>query len=91
MSERRRYRLDGRVQGVGFRWWARQAAERLGLRGWVRNERGGTVRLEAEGSAASLDRLEAALREGPPAARVASLELEPPGSDPLPPGFEITR
>ena len=61
----------GRVQGVGFRWWARSAAERMGLTGWVMNgpdER--AVELVAEGPRAVLDEFERLLREGPPGAVV---------------------
>lgn len=61
----------GRVQGVGFRWWVRSAADRLGLSGWVMNqpdER--TVEVLAEGPVAALDELERLLREGPPGAVV---------------------
>ena len=60
MSEpiiRRRLIFSGRVQGVGFRWRARQAADAVGATGWVRNDRGGTVRMELQGSEAQLDRV----------------------------------
>lgn len=65
----------GRVQGVGFRWWVRSVADRLGLRGWVMNapdER--SVELVAEGSPVALDELERLLREGPPGAEVDRVE-----------------
>jgi acylphosphatase len=91
MSQRRAYRIDGRVQGVGFRWWARQIATELGLQGTVHNSPDGTVRVEAAGTVGALDRFEERLREGPPAARVRSVEPIPAGSAPLPDGFEITR
>lgn len=91
MRERRAYRLDGRVQGVGFRWWTRKTAESLDLRGTVRNARDGSVRIEAEGDADALGRFESSLREGPPAARVESLERTEPGEEPLPAGFEVIR
>jgi acylphosphatase len=61
----------GYVQGVGFRWWIRARAERLGLTGWVTNEndeRG--VAVVAEGDPQRLDELEQLLRQGPPSARV---------------------
>jgi acylphosphatase len=90
-TERRAYRVTGRVQGVGFRWWARDLATRFGLRGWVRNDRDGSVRLEAEGEGTVLDRFEAALRAGPPAARVGDIQRDEPGSESLPAGFHITR
>jgi len=57
--------VHGRVQGVGFRMHVAEAARRLGLVGWVRNEAAGTVRCVAEGPRDDLERLLAALREGP--------------------------
>ena len=74
-AERLVLRIVGRVQGVGFRWWAVRRAGELGLTGWVMNaddERG--VELVAEGEPHSLDRLEALVREGPPGARIESVE-----------------
>ncbi|MBL8023053.1 MAG: acylphosphatase [Elusimicrobia bacterium] len=49
MLSRRRWRFDGRVQGVGFRAFCEEAALSRGIRGWVRNEFDGSVSLEAEG------------------------------------------
>lgn len=66
--------VQGRVQAVGFRAFVEDEAQSLGLRGWVRNRPDGTVECVAEGSRAALDRLVAALREGPPLARVESVE-----------------
>ena len=55
--------ITGRVQGVGFRWWVRSAADRMGLTGWVMNgEDERSVELVAEGPPASLDQLERMLR-----------------------------
>jgi acylphosphatase len=92
MSERRAYRIDGRVQGVGFRWWARQTATELGLRGSVRNSPDGTSgsrpRAPVEGSWTGSRSGSGRAR---PAARVRSVEPIPAGSAPLPDGFEITR
>ncbi len=68
-------RVRGHVQGVGFRWWARREAQRLGLTGWVMNaddER--SVELVAEGAAEALDEMERLLRTGPQAARVEAFE-----------------
>jgi acylphosphatase len=68
-------RIVGRVQGVGFRWWAVRHADRLGLTGWVMNagdER--TVELVAEGEPQALDRLEAVVRSGPSGARIEHVE-----------------
>ncbi len=55
--ERRHWRFTGQVQGVGFRYRARWAAQALGLTGWVENNRDGSVELEAQGDPAALDRL----------------------------------
>ena len=63
--------VTGRVQGVGFRHFTRKKANALDLDGWVRNERDGSVRLEAEGSREALEDLLEAVREGP---RTASVE-----------------
>ena len=54
---RRRYRVSGRVQGVGFRYRARYAAGQLGLTGWVENEDDGTVTLEVQGDPQMFDRM----------------------------------
>ena len=54
---RRRYRFEGRVQGVGFRYKATYAARALGLTGWVRNEYDGSVSMEVQGKAEYIDSL----------------------------------
>ncbi len=71
----RGYRVTGRVQGVGFRWWTRKLARDLGLVGRVRNLEDGSVEVRAAGSEDGLERLEQALRRGPPAARVDAVEV----------------
>ena len=91
MTERRAYRITGTVQGVGFRWWTRNTASDLDLRGTVRNARDGSVEIEVEGPGDTLDRFEASLRQGPTAARVRALEREEPGGGDLPAGFDIIR
>jgi acylphosphatase len=70
----RGYRVRGRVQGVGFRWWARGVALDFGLEGTVRNLVDGSVEVMARGDAASLRGLEVRLAEGPTFARVDSVE-----------------
>jgi len=75
---RRAFRVVGRVQGVGFRWWTRRTALELGLHGWVRNEVDGSVVVHAGGPAEALERLESALSRGPTASRVDRLEPLPP-------------
>ena len=62
---RRYYRFYGSVQAVGFRWHARTAAQHYGATGWVRNERGGEVSLELQGSEAQIDRVLQTLERAP--------------------------
>jgi DNA ligase D-like protein (predicted 3'-phosphoesterase) len=68
--------VRGAVQGVGFREAARAEAHRLGVMGWVRNDEDGAVRVHAEGLEQGVEELVSFLREGPPAARVAEVEVE---------------
>jgi len=65
--------IQGRVQGVGFRWYVHREASGLELRGWVRNTEDGEVEVVASGSAADLAELRASLRRGPRGARVDRL------------------
>ena len=89
--ERRRYHVRGRVQGVGFRFWVVQHAERLGLRGWVRNRADGSVELEALGDASAHARLRELLREGPRLARIDIVEELEPTTDHIGESFEVVR
>ncbi len=83
---RRRFRVTGVVQGVGFRPFVYRLAQRHGLLGWVRNT-SGSVEIDVEGSADSLQSFAASLRrEAPALARVdsiASIEADPAGYDSL--------
>jgi len=84
----RQIRVSGRVQGVGYRDALCEQAERLGVRGWVRNRTDGTVEALLQGSDDSVKRLIDWARRGAPGARVAGLEeSEASGAD-LVPGFE---
>jgi acylphosphatase len=80
--------LEGRVQGVGFRWWTRREANRLGLRGTVRNRPDGSVEVHAAGPAELLDTFGAAIRVGPPGARVEKVRSAPSAHE-LPPDFRV--
>jgi acylphosphatase len=73
----RRLVIHGRVQGVGYRAWACAAARRLGLDGWVRNRRDGTVEAYVRGGQAAVEDLIRRCHEGPPAARVEKVESQP--------------
>jgi len=82
-----RLEIRGRVQGVGYRWWARGEARRLQLDGWVRNRRDGSVELVAAGPAAVIAELIEACRRGPPSAEVLCVErFDADGEDTV--GFE---
>lgn len=76
----RRFIVKGRVQRVGFRFFAEDAARREGIQGYVRNQHDGSVEVVAEGDAAAMQRFEMAIRRGPAGARVDDvdmLEVEP--------------
>ncbi|MFI5347774.1 MAG: acylphosphatase [Elusimicrobiota bacterium] len=80
--------VRGQVQGVGFRWYAKELADSLALTGWVRNREDGAVELEVEGSAVTLDDFVRRLRTGNPSARVDEIAVTltaPRGGH----GFEI--
>lgn len=74
-------RVEGRVQGVGFRWWLSQEARRLGLEGWVRNRRDGGVEALAVGSPEAIAQLVESCHRGPAAADVRSVSTEPAEDD----------
>ena len=76
MTESRTYLVSGRVQGVGFRWFAWDAATREGLLGFVRNLPDGSVEAVAEGDRDALDRFEWKLSSGPRGARVDHVNRE---------------
>jgi acylphosphatase len=65
--------IQGRVQGVGFRWYVHREASELDLRGWVRNTEDGDVEVVAHGEEADLAELRASLRRGPRGSRVDNL------------------
>ncbi len=82
----RRVVIAGRVQGVGYRDWMLREAARLGVQGWVRNRRDGTVEALVAGEEAAVQALLSACRRGPPLAHVSDITeefAEPPEG----PGF----
>jgi acylphosphatase len=78
MAEKRSVKVNvtGRVQGVGFRYSTQRQAQRLGVKGWVRNERDGSVTVVIEGPKAAVDEMVSWLHEGPGFANVADLNLQ---------------
>lgn len=74
---RSRFRVTGRVQGVGFRSWTCRTARALGLAGWVRNLPDGSVELEARGPDERMDTLREALWKGPMFANVTGVDEQP--------------
>ena len=87
----RAYRVTGRVQGVGFRWFTSRAAKELGISGTVQNHPDGSVRVHARGALAVLDQLEATITRGPMAARVEAVERVEPSQTVKADGFRIER
>ncbi len=75
-----RLRIGGRVQGVGFRYFALQKARRAGIGGWVKNLPDLRVEVHAEGPETEIRQFAAALRQGPPLSRVDEVtETAAPG------------
>ena len=76
-SERLRLIVSGRVQGVGYRYFAQRTARHLGVTGWVRNRGDGRVEAEAQAEPTVLAAFLAELRAGPPLGHVADLVTQP--------------
>lgn len=81
-------RIEGRVQGVGYRYWVGDVAEDLGLTGWVRNRRDGSVEALFAGPAGDVRQILERCRDGPRAARVTAVAVLEEGSE-SPAIFEI--
>jgi acylphosphatase len=76
-----RLRIEGRVQGVGYRAWLEREASARGLRGWVRNRRDGSVEALLIGPADAVEAAIAACARGPRLAGVAGIERSPDVDD----------
>jgi acylphosphatase len=83
-----RVSIEGRVQGVGFRYWAECVARKLGLSGWVRNRRDGTVEAFFSGGAHDVGEMLDRCREGPRAALVTSVKVVEEGGEAAD-GFDV--
>lgn len=68
-----RLNVQGQVQGVGYRWWTMETAAALGLEGWVRNRRDGSVEILAIGHQSAIETLHESCRERPRAAVVLTV------------------
>ncbi len=83
-----RVRIEGRVQGIGFRYWTIDQATVLGLRGWVRNRIDGSVEAVFAGAAQAVAEMVRRCHRGPPYARITRVEeTEEPGA--VGPGFHV--
>ena len=76
MAARAHLLVSGRVQGVWFRGSMQEEARRLGVSGWVRNLRDGSVEAEAEGERGAVEALAAWAHSGPPGARVEGVTVD---------------
>jgi acylphosphatase len=83
-----RVRIHGRVQGVGYRYWTERTAAELGLAGWVRNRRDGSVEAVFSGPADAVAEMLDRCREGPAAAAVAGIAILEEGAE-APATFEL--
>ncbi len=81
-------RIEGRVQGVYYRAWTEQTARRLGLDGWVRNRRDGSVEAVFSGPEIQVDEMVRRCAEGPADARVTNVIVSDEGGAP-PCGFKV--
>ena len=69
-------RIEGNVQGVGFRKWTQRIAQQLGLAGWVRNRRDGSVEIVFRGAPAAVDEAVSRCRVGPRSAKVTAVSVD---------------
>ena len=76
MKEMRVIRIHGKVQGVGYRFFATRVARRMGLKGYITNERDGTVAAAVEGEKQDIDDWIEELKEGPRYAEVTKIDQE---------------
>ncbi len=80
-------RIQGRVQGVWFRAWMKEEADKRGVQGWVRNRTNGTIEAMMVGPADQVEELLEACNSGPPLARVDKVDTQP-ATGVVPRGFE---
>jgi acylphosphatase len=83
-----RVRIEGGVQGVGYRYWTERVAAELRLTGWVRNRRDGSVEALFAGTADDVAQMLERCKDGPRAARVTAVEIVEEGGE-APNGFSV--
>ncbi len=83
-----RVRIEGRVQGVGYRYWTERVAGELNLSGWVRNRRDGSVEALFSGPADDVAQMLERCKDGPPSARVTTVKIVEEGGT-TPAGFDV--
>jgi acylphosphatase len=88
-TKRVRAVVQGRVQGVGFRYFTRAKADHYGLSGWVRNQPDNTVEFEAQGESAAVESFLADMKKGPPLSHVSEITATEMPVEELEQGFEI--
>ncbi|MEP6961181.1 MAG: acylphosphatase [Acidobacteriota bacterium] len=88
-SSTRRFIVLGKVQGVGYRYFAARVARELNLSGWVRNLADGSVEAVAVGPRPRLDKFAGELHIGPPRAEVRHVNIEDAPPDAKMEGFHI--
>ena len=81
MAVTKRLIVTGRVQGVGFRFYTQRKARELGLAGWVRNRRDGSVEAVVQGAPAAVETMIEWARRGPPSAVVSDVQITDAGGD----------
>ncbi|MBI5495248.1 MAG: acylphosphatase [Deltaproteobacteria bacterium] len=81
--------VTGRVQGVSYRAYCQDAGRRMGLTGWVRNRRDGSVEAFAQGERAALDAFTGWCHQGSPSADVTGVTVERVPPDPAVVGFSV--
>jgi len=83
-----RVRIEGRVQGVGYRYWTERAADKLHLAGWVRNRRDGSVEAVFSGDAGDVSEMLERCKDGPHSAHVTAVTVTEEGAS-APTGFDV--
>jgi acylphosphatase len=89
MNKRISALVQGRVQGVGFRYFTRDRARVYGITGWVRNRQDGAVEFEAQGGSRDIDAFVAEIRKGPGLSHIEDMTINELPVEKSGEGFEI--